>query len=110
MALTKKQMELDKAKWINSEELGTDACGTFDYCEKCNKDVENPCDKAYKAFHKKATVKKTETTVKATKTVKKSKQIAKTDKRTQTRFTFSKYKKRDLRFFKLGKGKDYENE
>ncbi len=62
MALTKKQRELDAVKWLKSEELGQDACGTFDYCACCNKALENPCDKAYKKFNAKpakATAKKT---------------------------------------------------
>ena len=51
MALTKKQQELDLMKWKKSEELGADACGTFDFCEKCDKALENPCDKAYRKYH-----------------------------------------------------------
>ncbi len=58
MAITKKQQELDVAKWLKSEELGADACGTFDYCVKCDKNKENPCEKAYVAFNKKPTAKK----------------------------------------------------
>lgn len=53
MAITKRQRELDEAKWLKSIELGADACGTFDYCEKCDKTLENPCDKAYKKLHAK---------------------------------------------------------
>ncbi len=58
MAITKKQMELDKIKWEKSVELGSDACGSFDYCAKCDKSKENPCDKAFTAFNKKPAVKK----------------------------------------------------
>ena len=61
MALTKKQMELDKIKWEISESMGVDACGSFEFCPLCNKDLENPCDKAFKKFkaqNKKTTVKK----------------------------------------------------
>lgn len=58
MALTKKQKELDVIKWNISCEQGKDACGTFDYCEKCNKNLENPCDKAYKKFNGKKTSEK----------------------------------------------------
>ena len=61
MALSKKQQELDLLKWKKSEEIGADACGTFDYCAKCDKTKENPCDKAYTAFNKKPTAKKTAT-------------------------------------------------
>lgn len=53
MAITKRQKELDEIKWHKSVELGSDACGSFDYCVKCNKELENPCDKAYKKFHAK---------------------------------------------------------
>ncbi len=62
MAITKKQQELDTIKWLKSEEIGADACGSFDYCAKCNKSLENPCDKAYKAFNKKPAVKKEKAT------------------------------------------------
>ncbi len=55
MAITKKQQELDQIKWDKSVEMGADACGSFDYCVKCDKANENPCDKAYTAFNKKTT-------------------------------------------------------
>ncbi len=58
MALTKKQQELDMMKWIKSQELGLDACGSFDYCVKCDKNLENPCDKAFKKFNAKPAAKK----------------------------------------------------
>ncbi len=58
MAITKKQQQLDLAKWLKSEEIGADACGSFDYCVKCDKTKENPCDKAYTAFNKKPVAKK----------------------------------------------------
>lgn len=58
MAITKKQKELDELKWLKSEELGQDACGTFDYCTACDKTLENPCDKAYRKTHTKPRAKK----------------------------------------------------
>ena len=58
MAITKKQQELDQIKWLKSEELGKDACGSFDYCAHCDKTLENPCDKAYKKLNAKPAVKK----------------------------------------------------
>ena len=70
MAITNKQMELDKAKWIKSEQIGKDACGTFDYCVKCDKELENPCDKAYAKFNKTVNAAKKE--VAATSTAKKA--------------------------------------
>ena len=71
MALTKKQQELDVIKWNKSVEMGADACGTFDYCAKCDMTKENPCDKAYKAFNKKPAVKKQVAATKTKKPVKK---------------------------------------
>lgn len=53
MALSKKQKELDEIKWLKSQELGQDACGSFDYCAECNKELENPCAKAFDKLHKK---------------------------------------------------------
>ncbi|MDE7191145.1 MAG: hypothetical protein K2O35_01545 [Clostridia bacterium] len=47
--LTKKQQEMDIKKWNDSQKAGYDTCGTYDFCSKCNKSLENPCDKAVKA-------------------------------------------------------------
>lgn len=79
MALTKKQKELDIVKWEKSIAMGQDACGTFDYCEKCDKTLENPCDKAYTKFNAKPAAKKTEKPAKTVKpaTVKTEKPKAK---------------------------------
>ncbi len=58
MALTKRQKELDQIKWEKSVAQGSDACGSFDYCAVCNKNLENPCDKAFAKFNKKPAEKK----------------------------------------------------
>ena len=50
MALSKKQKELDQIKWYIGNELGGDPCGTFEYCEYCKKEEENPCEKALKRY------------------------------------------------------------
>ncbi|MDE6210637.1 MAG: hypothetical protein K2O31_04635 [Clostridia bacterium] len=47
--LTKKQQEMDIKKWNDSQKAGYDTCGTYDFCSKCDKSLENPCDKAVKA-------------------------------------------------------------
>ncbi len=70
MALTKKQMELDKMKWEISESLGVDMCGSFEFCPLCNKGVENPCDKAYKKFKRQNSAKKEVAVTKTAKTKK----------------------------------------
>lgn len=84
MAITKKQQELDVIKWEKSEKEGKDACGTFDYCEKCDKALENPCDKAYSKFNKSTAKKsakpKKEEAVKPAKAVKALKAATKTAK------------------------------
>ena len=60
--LTKKQQEMDIKKWNDSQKAGYDTCGTYDFCSKCDKSLENPCDKALKASKSaKATTKKTTT-------------------------------------------------
>jgi len=93
MSISDKQRELDEAKWLKSEVLGFDACGTFDYCANCDKANENPCDVAYTAFNKtiktacKSTAKKSTTTKKAT--TKKA-----TTKKTTTKKTTSKTTKK----------------
>ena len=46
MAISVKQKELDLIKWEKSQLLGTDACGSFNYCTFCNKNIENPCENA----------------------------------------------------------------
>ena len=48
--ISKKQMELDKIKWEMGQQLGTDPCGTFKYCERCKREEENPCEKALKRY------------------------------------------------------------
>ncbi|MBE5758310.1 MAG: hypothetical protein E7345_05270 [Clostridiales bacterium] len=91
MAISNKQKELDLIKWEKSQLLGCDACGSFNYCAHCNKEIENPCETALNVFNgdvkveekpaKKTTCKKTttekktttkKTTAKASKTTKKS--------------------------------------
>lgn len=60
--LTKKQQELDEKKWHDSQKAGYDTCGTYDYCQKCDKSMENPCENAVKSSNattKKPTAKKT---------------------------------------------------
>ena len=46
MAVSEKQKELDLIKWGKSQYLGIDACGSFNYCVHCNKNIENPCENA----------------------------------------------------------------
>ena len=48
--VSKKQEKLDEIKWYIGNELGFDPCGTFEYCCKCNKQEENPCEKALKRY------------------------------------------------------------
>lgn len=56
-----KQDELDKIKWIASEKKGADACGDFDFCACCDKNLEFPCA----AAADKAAAAKSKPTVKA---------------------------------------------
>ena len=51
MAVSEKQKELDSIKWEKSIRLGFDACGSFDYCMMCDKNLENPCEKAFNKYY-----------------------------------------------------------
>ena len=66
--LESKQSELDIIKW-NDSESGTDMCGTYGYCDKCDKEKDFPCARAYYAKNAaaKTTTTKTATAKTATK-------------------------------------------
>ena len=83
MALTEKQRELDELKWNRSNELGADACGTFDYCAHCDKSLENPCDLAYSKLNVASEVKDVKKTV-TKKTATKKSTAKKTTKKAET--------------------------
>ena len=67
MAITKKQIELDQMKWEVSQKEGRDACGSFDFCVKCYKTLENPCHRAYTRYYKNLASAKQKTTKKVIK-------------------------------------------
>lgn len=54
MNKSERQNALDVQKWIDSEQKGYDCCGSYDFCTKCDKQVEYPCAVAYDAFNAKA--------------------------------------------------------
>lgn len=54
--LEAKQTELDIQKWVDSES-GEDKCGTYGFCDKCDKAKDYPCARAY--YAKNATPKTT---------------------------------------------------
>lgn len=54
MNKSERQNVLDVQKWIDSEQKGCDCCGSYDFCAKCDKQVEYPCAVAYDAFNAKA--------------------------------------------------------
>ncbi len=45
------QEELDRIKWEKSVNLGFDACGSFDFCSKCDKYQPEPCIKAFNKYN-----------------------------------------------------------
>lgn len=53
MNKVERQNALDIQKWIDSEQKGYDCCGSYDFCAKCDKQVEYPCAVAYDAFNAK---------------------------------------------------------
>lgn len=44
------QDEFDKTKWYDSILVGYDRCGSYDFCECCDKEERYPCAHA---FHRK---------------------------------------------------------
>ena len=44
------QNNFDQKKWIDSIIAGEDTCGTYKFCEKCNKQEETPCARAFNRF------------------------------------------------------------
>jgi len=91
MAVSKKQRELDELKWYKSIELSADACGTFDYCVKCDKNKENPCEVAYNELNKpEKKVAKKSTATKDKKTTKTSTTKKATTKKTTAKKTTTK--------------------
>ena len=46
------QKEFDVTKWVDSMAIGTDTCGSYEFCEKCNKDEDFPCARAYNRYKK----------------------------------------------------------
>ena len=53
MNKVERQNALDIQKWIDSEQKGYDCCGSYDFCAKCDKQVEDSCPVAYDAFNAK---------------------------------------------------------
>ena len=51
--LSLKQQKFDKQKWLDSEKAGCDTCGTYKFCGKCDKSLENPCATAKAKYSKK---------------------------------------------------------
>lgn len=47
------QKRLDVKKWLDSEQANKDKCGTYIYCQFCNKDKKYPCAYALKKFNEK---------------------------------------------------------
>lgn len=53
MKLVDLQKQLDKVKYIDSENANCDTCGTYKFCIVCNKKNKYPCAAAYQNFMKK---------------------------------------------------------
>ena len=68
MEYSRKQKQLDVKKWVDSEIKGYDACGSYDYCANCNKDIKHPCAHAYETYSAIANLTKTTKTTAAKKT------------------------------------------
>ena len=47
------QRKFDIKKWLESEKANFDTCGTYKFCVKCDKSLENPCAIAKAKYYKK---------------------------------------------------------
>lgn len=50
MTLQQEQNQFDEIKWLESVEAGEDKCGSYEFCEICNKKVSYPCARAARRF------------------------------------------------------------
>ncbi len=50
--ITNSQKKIDFDKWLESEKKHKDMCGSYDFCEFCDKTLENPCAMAVEAIAK----------------------------------------------------------
>lgn len=46
------QQKIDYNKWLESEKLHKDMCGSYDFCHYCDKSLTNPCAHAVDAIEK----------------------------------------------------------
>ncbi len=46
MDLKNQQKTFDDIKWYDSIVAGEDRCGSYDFCQNCNKDEAFPCARA----------------------------------------------------------------
>lgn len=46
MNLYAEQKKFDNVKWYDSIVAGEDRCGSYVFCDKCDKTVPNPCARA----------------------------------------------------------------
>ena len=89
MDYSKKQKELDIAKWNDSQSKNYDTCGEYKYCKNCNKNSEYPCAYAYETYNTKTT-KTTSYKTSTPKTCKKPSTRKTTTRKTTTRKTTAK--------------------
>ena len=50
--ISDKQKIFNEKKWFDSIRYGKDMCGEYDFCCKCDKSLENPCEKAQEKYTK----------------------------------------------------------
>ena len=50
MTLEREQKIFDDVKWFESVEAGVDKCGSYEFCEVCNKEISYPCARAARRY------------------------------------------------------------
>ncbi len=51
MDFESQQKKFDDIKWYDSIVAGEDRCGSYEFCEKCNKQEPCPCARAIARFY-----------------------------------------------------------
>ncbi|MBQ7879209.1 MAG: hypothetical protein IJ317_01035 [Clostridia bacterium] len=50
MDLENQQRKFDDVKWYDSIQIGSDKCGSYEFCRSCRKDEPYPCARAARRY------------------------------------------------------------
>lgn len=56
------QEDFEIRKWLESEEVNYDLCGSYEFCPYCNKELDMPCERAFNLYKEDIVEEEVETT------------------------------------------------